>query len=93
MEREDDSCRNFIIGKSYHLLEILMIRIQVHSFPRGKIDDLIELPEGSTALDLFRVLNLRPDSWILIREDKVIPDDTSLRDNDSIKLLSVISGG
>lgn len=70
-----------------------MIRVSVKSYPRGEIDKSLELPDESNALDLLRECDLRPDSWILVRDEKVIPDDAPLRDGDSIRLLSVISGG
>lgn len=69
------------------------MRIKVKSFPIGEVDKSVELPDKSTALDLFKVLNMRPDNWIVSRDDKVIPDDSPLKDGDSIRLLSVVSGG
>jgi sulfur carrier protein ThiS len=69
------------------------LRIKVKSFPRGEIDKSVDLPDKSTALDLFKTLNLRPDNWIVSRDDRVIPDDCPLKDGDSIRLLSVVSGG
>jgi sulfur carrier protein ThiS len=70
-----------------------MMRVSVKSFPRGEVDKKVELPNGSTALDLFKALSMHPDNWVASRDDKVIPDDTPLGDGDSIKLLSVVSGG
>ena len=69
------------------------LKIKVKSFPRGEVDKSIEFPDKSTALDLFKALNMRPDNWIVARDDKVIPDDAPLNDGDSIRLLSVVSGG
>ena len=69
------------------------MRIKVKSFPRGEVDKAIDLPDESTALDLFKALNMRPDNWIVSRGDKVIPDDSPLEEGDSIRLLSVVSGG
>ena len=69
------------------------MKVKVKSFPRGEVDKSIELPEVSTALDLFKALNMRPDNWIVSRDDRVIPDDSPLNDGDSIRLLSVVSGG
>jgi len=70
-----------------------MPKIKVCTYPRKEVDETLELPEGATAMDIFRATDLRPDSWILVRDNRVIPDDEPLRDGDSIKLLSVISGG
>lgn len=70
-----------------------MLRVSVKSFPRGEVDKSVELPDGATALDLFKALSMHPDNWIVSRDDRVIPDDSPLQNGDSIKLLSVVSGG
>jgi len=70
-----------------------MLRITVKTFPKREVDKSVELPDGATALDLFRTLNMRPDNWIVSRDDKMIPDDCPLKEGDSIRLLSVVSGG
>jgi sulfur carrier protein ThiS len=69
------------------------MRVSVKSFPRGEVDRTVELSGEPTALDLLKSLNMRPDNWIVARGDKVIPDDSPLKDGDSIRLLSVVSGG
>jgi len=69
------------------------MQISVKSFPKGEVDESINMPEGSTVLDLLRKLEMRPDSWIATRDGSAIPDDSPLRDGDSIRLLSVVSGG
>ncbi len=69
------------------------MKVAVKTFPRGEVDKTIELPKGATALDLLKAVDLRPDNWIVARGDKVIPDDSVLKDGDSIRLLSVVSGG
>jgi len=69
------------------------MRVSVKSFPRGEVDKGVELPEGSTVLSLLKALDVRPDSWIATREGRAIPDDSPLEEGDSIRLLSVVSGG
>lgn len=69
------------------------MKVSVRSFPEGKIQKDVKLNKDATALDLLRKLDLRPDSWIVVREEKAIPDDAPLKDGDSLTLLSVISGG
>jgi len=70
-----------------------MIRISVKSFPKGEVDKSMEMPNGSSVLDLLKKLDMRPDNWIATRDSKAIPDDSPLKDGDSIRLLSVVSGG
>jgi|YelNatPaOPRAMG01_1025707.scaffolds.fasta_scaffold09346_8 sulfur carrier protein ThiS len=69
------------------------MRIKVRSFPDGRIDKEMTLEEDAVVFDLLKRLDLRPDSWIVIRNGKAIPEDTPLKDGDSLRLLSVISGG
>jgi sulfur carrier protein ThiS len=69
------------------------MKITVRSMPRGEVDTSIELPKGAIIIDLLKALNLRPDNWIASRDGRAIPDDSPLADGDSIKLLSVVSGG
>jgi len=69
------------------------MKITVRSMPRSEVDTSLDMPKGSIVLDLLKALNLRPDNWIASRDGKAIPDDSPLADGDSIKLLSVVSGG
>jgi len=69
------------------------MKIKAKSFPRGEIDKTVDLKTDARVFDLLKALDLRPDAWIAIRDDKAIPDDAPLEDGDSIRLLSVVSGG
>lgn len=69
------------------------MKVKVRSFPEGQIRKEIMLEDNARVLDLLKKLDLRPDSWIVVRDDKAIPEDAPLKDGDSIRLLSVISGG
>jgi len=70
-----------------------MTRVRVISAPRGGIDRTLDLPEGSNGLDLLRTLGLSPDHWIISKGDNVMPDDEPLQEDDSLTLISVVSGG
>jgi sulfur carrier protein ThiS len=52
-----------------------------------------ELPGGMTARDLLKKLDLPSDTVLVVRDGKLVTDDTILRDDDHIKLVAVISGG
>lgn len=69
------------------------MKIKVRSFPSREINKTIELKSDATVIDLLKELDLRPDSWIVVRDEKAIPEDAPLKDGDSLRLLSVISGG
>jgi sulfur carrier protein len=53
----------------------------------------VELREGATGMSLVEHLGLAPDSLILARGDQPIPIDDELRDEETVTLISVVSGG
>lgn len=48
---------------------------------------------GSSVHDLLRQLEINPETVLVTRNDEVITEDVSLKDNDKVEILSVISGG
>ena len=52
-----------------------------------------DLPGGMAARDLLKKLDLSPDTVLVVRDGKLVTDDTVLKDADVIKLVAVISGG
>lgn len=61
--------------------------------PRGAGELDMEIEDGSTGMELLKKLNLSPDAHILIREKIPIPLDEKLLNGESIKIISVVSGG
>lgn len=53
----------------------------------------VKLKDNSKVEDLLRKLNINPEIVIVSRKDIIILNDEKLKDNDTIKLFSVISGG
>ena len=53
----------------------------------------LELSNGSMVADLLKKLNINPVTVIVSRDNVLILEDEKLKDNDEIKILSVISGG
>jgi len=53
----------------------------------------LELDNGSSVADLLEKLNVNPVTVIISRNDELILEDEKLKNNDEIKVLSVISGG
>ncbi len=49
--------------------------------------------DGATAKDLLEKININPTAVIVTRNKEIITEDTRLKNNDSIELFSVISGG
>ena len=48
---------------------------------------------GSTVKELLEFINVNQEEVLVVRNNEVITSDTVLSDNDSLMLLSVISGG
>ncbi len=53
----------------------------------------IELNEDSIAKNLLKKLNINPETVIISRNNELILENEKLKNNDKIKILSVISGG
>ena len=67
-----------------HVLVELLPRIQNRT---------VELPSGSTGLDLVKALGLAPDAHILARGDVPFPIDEPVRDGETVRVIQVVSGG
>ncbi len=64
-----------------------MVKVFIERFNETKEVD------ASNIRDLFNKLNINPETVIAVRDNEIILDNANLDKNDSIKLLSVISGG
>ena len=53
----------------------------------------LELEDNSSVSDLLKKLNINPVTVIISRNNELVLEEDKLRDNDEIKILSVISGG
>ncbi len=52
-----------------------------------------ELPGGKTVREVIEELGLNPESVLATRDGKLIHEETVIEEDDTIKLLAVISGG
>lgn len=57
---------------------------------RGKKYDV---KAGSTILSALKKLEILPESVICVRDGDLVTEDTILQEGETIKLVSVISGG
>ena len=53
----------------------------------------IELANNSSVKDLLAKMKINPVTVIVSKNDNIIPEDEKLKDKDTIRLISVISGG
>jgi sulfur carrier protein ThiS len=68
-----------------------MVRVKVFIERTNKT--LVVNAKSSTAKGLLDQLHLNEEEVIVVRNNTVILVDDIIRDNDTIKILSVISGG
>ncbi len=61
---------------------------------------ILQQPPGETEIhgpktvrQLLKKLNLLPEAVLVIRNDELVTEDEQLREEDSIEIRSVISGG
>jgi sulfur carrier protein ThiS len=66
--------------------------VQVSVAPGGERSEE-ELPEGSTAADLVRHLDLPTAACLVLRSGGPIPIDEPLLDGDALEVIYVASGG
>ena len=53
----------------------------------------IEVKEKATSEDVLKQINLKPDTVIIMHNNKPIPIDNELSDNQEITIIQVSSGG
>ena len=71
-----------------------MPKINVNIFvDRENKNASLELGSNSKVADLLKELNINPVTVIVSRNNELILEDEELKNNDEIKILSVISGG
>lgn len=71
-----------------------MNKIKVNIFvDRNNLNKTLELDKNSIVSDLLKSLNINPVTVIVSRNNELILEDEKLKNNDEIKILSVISGG
>ena len=71
-----------------------MGRINVSVFiDRENKNENLELENNSSVADLLKKLSINPVTVIISRGNELILEDEKLRNNDEIRILSVISGG
>ena len=71
-----------------------MAKIKVNAFiDRENKNAELELENNSQVIDLLKKLNINPVTVIVSRNNELVLEDEKLKNNDEIKILSVISGG
>ncbi len=69
------------------------MKVKVRLLPGKRRAKVLELSSRATVEDAIRALGLFPDAWIGVRGETPVPLDERLHEGDSLKLISVVSGG
>lgn len=71
-----------------------MDKINVSIFvDRNNLNKTVELKKDASVIDLLKKMNINPVTVIVSRNNELVLEDERLKNNDEIKILSVISGG
>lgn len=68
------------------------MKIKVKFIPRNTWQE-VDIQQGETVSDLLRSIQLRPDAFIVLRNNIPIPIDEVIKSNQDLCLLQVASGG
>ena len=60
---------------------------------RNPIRKVVEMPGNRKVIEVLRELNLNPESHLVLRDDELLTSDELLLEDDTIEVLSAISGG
>lgn len=69
-----------------------MSEILVRLMPAG-LQKAFELEDEATCAEVLKAMDLHPDAYLIMKEEKPIPLDTKLEDGDEITFIAVASGG
>jgi sulfur carrier protein ThiS len=53
----------------------------------------LDLNNGSKVEDILKQINLKPDTVIIMNDNKPVPIDEKIKDNQNYTILQVSSGG
>ena len=53
----------------------------------------VEIPKGQTIESVLKRMKINPQTVIVVKNGEVVTEQDSLRENDSLKILSVKLGG
>ncbi len=68
------------------------MKVNVYIEKQNKNLDLV-LDDNFKVIDLLRKINVNKETVLIVKNDTLVTEDSELKNNDNIKLLSVISGG
>mgnify|MGYP001619758248 CR=1 FL=1 len=79
----------FKIGK---LPFIFKMKVNVYVERENK-DLNLDIDDSFRVIDLLKKINVNKETVLIVKNNTLVTEDSELKNNDNIKLLSVISGG
>ena len=61
--------------------------------PRTKKEKIIKINDKTTLYNILEKLSIKPDTCLTLVDNKPIPIDTIVKNNQTIQLIEVTSGG
>jgi sulfur carrier protein ThiS len=68
------------------------MKISVTILPDNSFKE-VDIKSGSIIYDLLKKINLNPDALIILKDNKPIPIDDILKEDEKLTILKVASGG
>ena len=78
--------------KPFFILVSIQLKIKV-KISRTNETKEVDLENGATVQNLLKKINLKPDTIIVLNNNKPIPIDDELRNGEELTILQVSSGG
>ena len=69
------------------------MQVTVARVPRPNVSQSIDMPAGATISDVVKKVGAHPDQVIVIRDERPLPLDASVREGDVLRVVNVFSGG
>ena len=67
------------------------VTVTFHGFAKKRQE--VSVPEGATADDLLKALDIPSELVLVFRDKTPIPPDETLLPGDNVRILRVVSGG
>lgn len=81
------------VHKELNMREHIIVSMRLTATMPDGSELKMTLDDNARGIDLLRVLELRPDTVILLKADMPIPIASELQPNDNIVIIRVVSGG
>jgi len=78
--------------KGFFILISIPLHIEVQ-LPRSNKKERIQLNEDTSIIKILKKFNIKPDTCLTLINNKPVPMDTIMQDDQTLTLVEVTSGG